>query len=338
MTLNRSGNNRVKSKATILIATSSIDNINVKVVADILTERSYNTVMYEGDRVLRGEHQLSIRLHPKTGLVATYQGRSFSSNSIAAAWLRRPNIFFARRTKETELRRLNVSSELAGAQRTLWDLIPHHTWLNAPGAMDRAEQKIAQLDMARRVGFVIPDTVVSNQWRDVHQLPKGATILKTFRGEAYDERLGTMNQVPTTVFTNNKEDPLAEGLPFPAIWQPAIPKKREWRITIVGGKSFDAAIYTTKNAKDDWRIHQFTSDVEFRREPFPTHEKEKCFRLLKVYGLRYGAFDFIEKPDGTIVFLEVNTNGQYRWLEEQLDLPISEAIATELIAITEGGK
>lgn len=170
---------------------------------------------------------------------------------------------------------------------------------------------------------------------DIHRLPEGATILKTFRGEAYDERLGTMNQVPTTVFTNNKKDPLAAGLPFPAIWQPALPKKREWRITVVGDKSFDAAIYTTKNAKDDWRLHQFTPDVEFRHEPFPLQEKEKCFRLLEAYGLRYGAFDFIEKPDGTIVFLEVNTNGQYRWLEEQLGLPISEAIATELISIAE---
>lgn len=325
----------MKSRANILIATSSVDNINVKIVAAILAERSYTPVVYQGDKVLRGEHQLSISLHPQTGLEATYQGQPFNSNSIAAAWLRRPNNLFARRTRETELRRLNVSSELAGAQRTLWDLIPHNAWLNAPGAMDQAEQKIAQLDAARRVGFMIPDTVISNQWSDVNQLPRGATILKTFRGEAYDERLGTMNQVPTTVFTNNTEDPLAEGLPFPAIWQPAIPKKREWRITVVGDKSFDAAIYTTKNAKDDWRVHQFTSDVEFRHESFPAAEKEKCFRLLKIYGLRYGAFDFIEKPDGSIVFLEVNTNGQYRWLEELLGLPISEAIATELIAIAE---
>lgn len=292
-------------------------------------------MLYEGDKVLRGEHKLSITLHPQTGLGAIYQGKPFGPDSIAAAWLRRPNNIFAKRTRETELRRLNVSSEHAGAQRTLWDMISHDTWLNAPDAMDRAEQKISQLDMARRVGFVVPDTVVSNHWDDIHRLPKGATILKTFRGEAYDERLGTMNQVPTTVFTNNKKDPLSAGLPFPAIWQPALPKKREWRITVVGGTSFDAAIYTTKNAKDDWRLHQFTPDVEFRHEPFPALEKEKCFRLLKAYGLRYGAFDFIEKPDGTIVFLEVNTNGQYRWLEELLGLPISEAIATELISIAE---
>ncbi len=45
----------------------------------------------------------------------------------------------------------------------------------------------------------------------------------------------------------------------------------------------------------------------------------------------HGAFDFIENEDG-ITFLECNLNGQYLWLEEDLGLPISEAIADELAA------
>lgn len=45
----------------------------------------------------------------------------------------------------------------------------------------------------------------------------------------------------------------------------------------------------------------------------------------------------IEDPDGRIVFLECNPNGQYGWLEEQLGFPISQAIAGELIKIAKNG-
>lgn len=50
-------------------------------------------------------------------------------------------------------------------------------------------------------------------------------------------------------------------------------------------------------------------------------------------GLKFGAFDFIETAPGEVIFLECNSNGQYGWLEETLGLPISHAIADELIKI-----
>jgi hypothetical protein len=51
-------------------------------------------------------------------------------------------------------------------------------------------------------------------------------------------------------------------------------------------------------------------------------------------GLRFGAFDLIEEPDGNVVFLECNPNGEYFWLEESLGFQISDAVAAELIKIT----
>jgi len=87
------------------------------------------------------------------------------------------------------------------------------------------------------------------------------------------------------------------------------------------------------NTKDDWRMHQFGPGVTFKVESFPRELEKKCILLLRHFGLRYGAFDFIETPDGKIIFLEVNPNGQFMWLEERLGIPISEAVAHELIRI-----
>ena len=41
-------------------------------------------------------------------------------------------------------------------------------------------------------------------------------------------------------------------------------------------------------------------------------------------GLTFGAIDLILTPDGEYVFLEVNINGQWAYLEDMLALPISD--------------
>jgi hypothetical protein len=43
-------------------------------------------------------------------------------------------------------------------------------------------------------------------------------------------------------------------------------------------------------------------------------------------GLCYGAIDLILTPDGRYVFLEINPNGQYLWIEHETGLPISQGV------------
>ena len=49
--------------------------------------------------------------------------------------------------------------------------------------------------------------------------------------------------------------------------------------------------------------------------------------MLTQYGLRFGAFDMIVTPDGEYVFLELNPNGQWLWIETITGAPMSRAIA-----------
>ncbi len=53
---------------------------------------------------------------------------------------------------------------------------------------------------------------------------------------------------------------------------------------------------------------------------------------MKIFGLVYGAFDFIVTPDGRYVFLEVNPSGQYMWIECATGLEITAALADALMA------
>jgi glutathione synthase/RimK-type ligase-like ATP-grasp enzyme len=60
--------------------------------------------------------------------------------------------------------------------------------------------------------------------------------------------------------------------------------------------------------------------------------EERCVRLVAQLGLCYGAIDLVLTPDGRYIFLEINPNGQYLWIERMTGLPITEAICDLLTA------
>jgi glutathione synthase/RimK-type ligase-like ATP-grasp enzyme len=260
-----------------------------------------------------------------------YNGRTIHLDAITAAWYRRPSSFFCVRPDKGS--QLTLDTERKALQYSLWDAVAERCWLNAPTKLLHAEHKLTQLDLARKVGFTIPDTVVTNGWQPIHDTLPEQILFKTTYSHTYSR--GKLQLVWATPFSNERRALPVKGNPFPGLWQPYLRKAREWRITVVGRKTFDAAIYTDNDAKDDWVRHQRGPNVRFRHGTFPAAEKEKCFKFLNAFGLAYGAFDFVETDDGQIIFLECNPNGQYGWLEDELGLPISESIADELVAIAE---
>jgi glutathione synthase/RimK-type ligase-like ATP-grasp enzyme len=107
-------------------------------------------------------------------------------------------------------------------------------------------------------------------------------------------------------------------------------KDYELRVTVVGKKVFAVRIDSQlhEETRTDWRINpdllgysetQISKDLEY-----------KCFALLAALRLDFGAFDFIVR-DNQYIFLEVNANGQWGWLEGKLGIKISEAIIDYLM-------
>jgi glutathione synthase/RimK-type ligase-like ATP-grasp enzyme len=52
---------------------------------------------------------------------------------------------------------------------------------------------------------------------------------------------------------------------------------------------------------------------------------------MQALQLRFGAFDFLANADRGWIFLEINSNGQWAWIEQATGLPIAAAIADALI-------
>ena len=117
----------------------------------------------------------------------------------------------------------------------------------------------------------------------------------------------------------------------PCIFQEYIEKDFELRITVVGKKVFPIKIQSQQNniTKFDWRKDQINIDYEIFE--LPKGIQQKLLNLHQKFEIFFGAYDFIVDPNGEYYFLEVNPAGQWLWLEEILNLSISESIAEALI-------
>ena len=166
-----------------------------------------------------------------------------------------------------------------------------------------------------------------------HEARRGATITKR---AAPSQRLTAADGEKLVRYTEpvRPRDLLhVEDLRLcPLLVQPYVPKRLELRVTVVGHQVFAAAIdsQATNHTRLDWRRYD---DAGTPITPFalPGEVANRCRALVQELGLRYGAIDLILTPDDRFVFLEINPNGQYLWIELATDLPISDAIADHLL-------
>ena len=66
----------------------------------------------------------------------------------------------------------------------------------------------------------------------------------------------------------------------------------------------------------------------------PLEEEQRCIRLVQELGQCFGAIDLVLHPERGYVFLEINPNGQWGWIEDFTGLPIAAAFADLLVRLS----
>lgn len=219
----------------------------------------------------------------------------------------------------------------ADALRTLFS--PDSIWINPPETRVLANIKPYQLLAAGAVGFAIPETLLSNDpeaIRGFFQKHNGEVIYKAFTPAFWrDDAANVVRCLFTSKLT---EDALVDDEALtscPGIYQPYVPKRADIRITFFGQTYCGVRIHS--QAVPSGSI-DFRSDMKFEA-PIEEFELapaflERCIALSSKLGLLHGSYDFVERPDGGLTFLEVNEMGQFLWLEERLpQLPLLEMFA-----------
>jgi glutathione synthase/RimK-type ligase-like ATP-grasp enzyme len=54
----------------------------------------------------------------------------------------------------------------------------------------------------------------------------------------------------------------------------------------------------------------------------PEQVEASIMRLMNSFEINFASLDMILTPEGEFVFLELNPNGQWLWLERDLGLPL----------------
>ncbi|HEX6900619.1 MAG TPA: hypothetical protein VF789_12920 [Thermoanaerobaculia bacterium] len=211
-------------------------------------------------------------------------------------------------------------------------------WVNSPASDMLAQQKTCQLRSAARVGLAIPETLVSNDPDEIRGFLRkhgGRVAHKLLRAASWVARDESGERVFGAYTAAVTEDQLPDDDVLrlcPGIFQPMLEKDFEIRVACLGDFLVAMRILsqTKETAATDWRRGQL--DIEMEPYELPVEVAERCRRLQRDLGLAYGAIDFVAAPDGEHVFLEVNPQGQFLFLETRAGLPLLDMFSEFLLA------
>lgn len=247
----------------------------------------------------------------------------------------RPAAVWARRRWPAS--RLVVDARYAGSAaaqaRTLF-----HAWLrdagdrvvNAVDAEDRAEDKVLQLRLARRLGFTVPATLVGNDPAAVRRFVKtqrdlGFDVVTKLLVPLVSSMQATRGFFYTSLVDDDALAHVDDVVHAPQIFQRRLDKALELRVQVVGDHVFCGALVARAR---DWRLQ---TEGAWQHHTLPAATHDRCLRLCRALGLVTGAIDLVVDAAGIEHFLEVNPAGEWGFLERDLGLPIADALAEQLV-------
>jgi hypothetical protein len=263
--------------------------------------------------------------------------RSLHLQDVRAAWLRRPGepvVDSALRPESREFAVQQARSTLTAMYALIGD-----RWLSHPDSMRAAADKVRQMGCAAAAGLAVPDTLIGNDVDRVvafhHgnvQLGRGTAVKSLWvrTPVSYD---GGVRVPLTTRWPENVDPDQVDTIRLaPAVFQEYVPKQREIRAVVIGSRVFAASV-------DSQAIPEARHDVrgaarKARYEPYdlPGEVRSALLEMVRGLSLRFCSADLVLTPDGRHVFLDLNPNGQWLWLELDAGLPLSAAMADLLAA------
>ena len=212
-------------------------------------------------------------------------------------------------------------------------------WVSYPDAVVEATYKPLQLTLARTLGFKTPRTLITNGHNAAlrfYEQCNGQMVKKAQYTGFVPLGGDDFQSLYTRVVT---PDDLADAQNIryaPTLFQELIPKQIELRITVIGTRILTVAIHSqhSERSRIDWRAGY--EDLRYSIFDLPEDISQKCVHLVHDLHLNYGCIDMIITPKGEYIFLEINSIGQYLWLEQKTKLPFTEMLADLLIGGSNG--
>jgi ATP-grasp ribosomal peptide maturase len=203
-------------------------------------------------------------------------------------------------------------------------------WVNHPDRNRAAAHKPRQLVAAARAGLTVPESLVTNSAYTARAFvgAREGTVYKAMTGgPGTTAALVRASALYTTLVAS---DEITPGVARTAhLFQEWVDKAYEVRLTVVGQRLFATRIDAHgPRARTDWRSDY--RNLSYRAVETPEDVARAVRRLMSGFQLAYGALDFVVTPGGRWVFLELNPDGQWGWLQLATGQPIAAALADHL--------
>jgi glutathione synthase/RimK-type ligase-like ATP-grasp enzyme len=214
-----------------------------------------------------------------------------------------------------------ILNEWAEALEGFFAHIPLAKWMNHPSCNVAASHKIEQLTRAPSLGFLVPDTLITQDAKNLRGFcarQNGRVIVKPMAGGRVERPEG---QTDMLIYTNrvspDQLDNLDDLPSCPTLFQQDIEKKCDVRITVVGQDVY-AVELTAKEPGGSQRCdirRNNMDDVTYKAITLPQNVVASLKRLMRHYNLRFATIDMAIGTDARWYFFEVNPNGQWAWLD-----------------------
>ena len=307
----------------ILLVTTSYD-LAADYVTAVLDERGADYFRLDTDQF---PQNVRVTLDSARGPTLMNHVSSISGKDVTAVWYRRhtsPVLPDGLEPGEADFCQRESRALLMGVLHGL----TVRRWMSHPSALSVAELKPYQLIVARRLGFRVPPTVMTNDPIIAKQFTARGPVVAKAVSSGYIATVDGNRAIFTSRVSRKDLQHLDELCLSPVTFQQFVRKRVDIRVTVVDGEVYPAEIFsqTRGSSRTDWRA---TDDPNLRhaRHRLPRRLSDRCAALLRALGLTFGAIDLALDDDGTYTFFEINPNGEWLWIEDQLGYPIASSIA-----------
>lgn len=261
----------------------------------------------------------------------TYFNKTYFVNDFDYIWVRRFSIdTFDFCENFTEIENKYFKIEWRDFFSALLELYPEKLLVPVYHGISKPRQLIT----AKKVGLKIPNTIITNSIdsiKDFFGNNSGKIFAKALKHHSIDNNDGTLTDFYGLTFSSVNEIE-KENVQFaPVIYQNQIDKlsSKEFRVNVF--KKYITSFTYENITEDDWHFEDING-IKMSEKKIPEDIQKKILDLFHELNLHIGTVDLIEHDDNWY-FLEVNTGGDWKWLENSADVNLSEEIVQSFLQL-----
>ncbi|HWY13295.1 MAG TPA: grasp-with-spasm system ATP-grasp peptide maturase [Bacteroidia bacterium] len=327
---------RRKSELSFIVILSSPEDQSTSDVIEWLIAKK--------EKVIRINHKKGIYINKislnesTTNISFKYNNQIINSKNIKSFWYRRGFI------KINNIKHSNLPSKIRGYLQEEKDAILvffiYELDLKAKinSLMRYDINKLYQLAIARNCKLKIPNTIVTNDLKNVRYfLRKNKRIItksiqSSFNLQNNEKTYGLMTNTYDSTDIQKSQKQF-----FITKFQKHIKKRFELRIFYLNKEFYPMAIFSQNNFKTRVDFRNYDMVKPNRTVPYllPESLRNQLLLLMKKLGLSSGSIDMIVSDSNEYYFLEVNPVGQFGMVSFPCNYFIEEKIANILLQKTE---